>query len=335
MTSYKILCDIGDAVYFNIAGRSAAVKLSDIGLAENIDRIYRIQFHKPPKANQLDYIVAIIEQRPNISLRFYGDYDESLIIWDKLVNIEDLQIDLWHTRDLAGLSRLKNLKSLAVNAMVTSKVSLSVIEPLENLNVLYTSISKDIETVGKLKNLEKLSLREIKNDNLDFLASLKSLNTLWLSLGSFKDFDGIKNINSLANLWIHQVRGISDEITESVFALCKTLSALKLDNLKHISRLDFLKHMSQLTYLSMEGVAQLDSYDPILESRPLTTLSGYQCRPIDRSLYGLKNLKNVQLGDSYVRSEIDGFLKSSLAENIWLRGKQLRGTETIRGPFTV
>ena len=66
-----------------------------------------------------------------------------------------------------------------------------ILKDLKNLEVLFTSISKDIEIIGELRKLKFLSLREIKTDNLDFLESLKNLNELWISFGSYKNIDGI------------------------------------------------------------------------------------------------------------------------------------------------
>jgi len=67
----------------------------------------------------------------------------------------------------------------------------------------------------------------------------------------------------------------------------------------------------------------------IIKSTSLETIAGYDCRPKDKSLFGLRNLKNVLHGDSYTKDEIEELLDSKTGENIWIRGKSLRGNRVI------
>jgi len=334
MNNYKILCEIGEeSISFNIGGKPTLAKIADLENEEYLNRIYRIQFRKPPKGEYLDHAIEAIKKRPDIALRFYGDYSENLIRWDKLTEIKNLQIDLWHIENLKNISNLTNLKSLGISKNISSKVSLSILEPLTNLEILYTSISKDIEAIRNLDKLKILTLREIKNNDLDFLTPLKNLETLYLSLGSFQDFNGLSSINNLNKLDIHQVRGFDNEVAATVLINCKMVEALKLENLKHLTSLDFIKKMIKLKYLSFEGVKNLNTYKPILENKSLETIAGYQCQPLDKSLSGLKHLKNVFLGDSYSKSAINDFLKISEAINIQIKRALLKGTDRIKNPF--
>jgi len=333
--NYKILCDIGDKPNFLIGGQGKSVDFNEIEKCENLNRIYRFQFKQPPKNGQLDRIISAIKKRPEIELRFYGDYSEELIDWGSLTEIQNLQIDLWETNDLQEVSRLRNLKRLGITKNVKSKVSLEILEPLKNLKTFYTSISKDLDTISKLPNLEFLSLNEIKKDNLDFLANLKNLQDLWLSMGSFKDFSGLAKIETLKRLQVHQVRGFDSEIINPILKDCSQLWALKLDNLKGIKNLDFIPSMSKIKYLSMEGIKNLETYAPIKNSKTMETIAGYNCRPADKSLDGLKRLKEIWLGDSYTKSEVDNLLDDNNAENIWIRGKNLKGSGKLNNPFEI
>lgn len=330
---YKILCDIGDKPNFLIGFQRKSVDFSEIEKSENLNRIFRFQFKQPPKNGQLEKVIGAIKKRPEIELRFYGNYSEELIDWDCLTEIENLQIDLWETNDLQEVSRLRNLKRLGITKNVKSMVSLEILEPLKNLKTLFTSISKGLETISELRNLEFLSLIEIKKDNLDFLTNLMNLQDLWLSLGSFQDFSGLARINNLKRLKVHQVRGLESEIINPVFENCKQLLALKLDNLKKIHNLQFITSMPRIKYLSMEGINNLDTYDPIKSSKTMETISGYNCRPADKSLDGLKKLKEIWLGDSYTKSELENLLNDNEAENIWIRGKNFKGFGQLNNPF--
>ena len=336
MTSnYKILCDISDKPNFLIGGQGKSVDFNDIDKSENLNRIYRFQFRQPPKNGQLERVISAIKKRPEIELRFYGNYSEELIDWGSLTEIQNLQIDLWETNDLREVSTLKNLKSLEITKNVKSKVSLKIVEPLQNLEAFYTSISKDVEAISKLSNLEFLSLNEIKNDNLDFLTKLQKLKVLWISLGSFQDFWGLSQIQNLEKLQVHQVRGFDSESINPILKNCEKLWALKLDNLKNITNLDFIPSMPKINYLSMEGIKNLNSFKLIKNSRTIETIAGYNCRPADKSLDGLKKLKEIWLGDFYQNSEIDRLLNDSDAESIWIRGKILKGSGKLDNPFDI
>jgi hypothetical protein len=333
MVDYKILCDIGEDVRFHIGGRPQVAKLEDIGNEENINKIYRIQFRRPPECKTLDYVLQTIKKRPEIDLRFYGDYSENLIPWNKLLHIQRLQIDLWNIVSLNEISNLKELKVLSIQKNVSSKISLKILAPLQNLESLYTSVSKDIETINELKKLNLLNLREIKHDNLDFLIPIPFLQSLVLSLGSFNNFDGLIRLESLKKLSLHQVRGFLDEVANNTLSKCDGLTALKLENLKHINKLNFIEGLANLTYLSFEGIDNLISYNDIRANNSIETFAGYNCRPKDKSLAGLRNLRNVYLGDSYTKAEIDKFLLFSQAENIIIRGETLRGSRQTQSPF--
>ena len=119
------------------------------------------------------------------------------------------------------------------------------------------------------------------------------------------------------------------------YVICGTISAFKLENQPHITKLNFINGMLNLKFLSLEGIKNLTSYIPLLDSASIETFNGYHCQPIDKSLIGLKNLRNIGLGDSYSKAEINNFLEISKADNIKIRGKALRGTVQIRDPFFI
>jgi len=331
--NYKILCDIGDKTKFLFGGEDKSVDFAEIEKSENLNRIYCFQFRQAPKKGQLESVVSAIKKRPEIGLRFYGDYSETSIDWNSLQEIQNLQIDLWETNDLSDVSTLKNLKRLAITKVLKSKVSLNILEPLQKLETLYTSLSKDVEAIAKLQRLKFLSLNEIKKDNLNFLANLKNLKTLWLSMGSYKDFSGLAQIENLQKLQVHQVKGFESERINPILKSCAQLRALKLDTLKHITNLEFIPHMAKIKYLALVGIKNIESFKPIEQSNTIETLSGSQCKPTDKSLNGLKMLKEIWLGDTYSKSEIDCLMKENNAENIWIRRNNLKGLGKLNNPF--
>jgi len=332
---YKILCDIREKPTFLIGGQSREVSFDELLKDDNIDRIYRIQFNQAPNNGQLEKVLKAIEKRPSIGLRFYGDYSENQIDWKSLVNVQNLQIDLWHLSKLGQISNLSNLKSLGITKNISSKVSLEILENLDQLEILYTSISKGVETISKLNNLQFLSLREIKSKNLNFLNNLNKLKELWISLGSYTDFDDISKIPNLEKLSIHQVRGFDDSIANSILPKCKNLLALQLQNLKNLKSFKFIPEIQNLEFIEIEGVKNITTYEPIKKAKKIGTFMGYDCRPADKSLEPLIDIKNLWLGDSYTKAEILNFLSKTKADNVWIRGKELKGKTKPKNPFEI
>lgn len=325
MTNLKILCDIHENINFIIGGTSKRVDISDLTVEDNIKRIYRIQFSQAPTTTHLLAALKVIECNPHIDLRFYGNYSEEQIEWSLLNSVERLQIDLWETKELKDVSQLTNLKRLSITKNVKSSVSLKILETLTNLQTLFTSISKDIETIGGLNQLHFLSLREIKTKNLDFLTQLEKLNTLWLSLGSYENFEAINQIKNLKKLSIHQVKGFDNINANETLAECKNLEALQLQDLKHIESLNFLKKLKLLKYLQIEGLKNMETYEPILNCSSLETFLAYNSKPTDKSLKGLVNVKNIGLGDSYSKDEIDKLVSNFTGDTIRIRAKEIKG----------
>jgi len=329
----KILCIIGEEIQFNIAGKSEPANISDLTNSDILKRIYRIQFCEAPKKEFLEIVINVLRENPQIDLRFYGNYSENLIDWKSLVFVERLQIDLWETKDLKELSQLVNLKKLVITKNVKSSVSLKILKDLKNLEVLFTSISKDIEVIGELKELKFLSLREIKTKNIDFLKSLKNLNELWLSLGSYENIDGIQFIENLNKLSIHQIRGIDNKTLNDTISKCFSITAIELQNLKNLSSLEFTEKLSKLNYLRLDTNSNIETYKPILKSKSLKTISTTSSRPIDKKLSCLINVESVFLGDNYSKTEIDNFIKDFKGNILWIWGKEFKGKVEIKNPF--
>jgi hypothetical protein len=330
---YKILCIIGEEISFNIAGKPHPANISDLQNPENLKRIYRIQFSRQPKKEYFEIVIDVLKLNPHIDLRFYGNYSEDLIDWKSLVFIERLQIDLWETKNLKDIGLLVNLKRLAISKNVKSTVSLKILKDLKKLEILFTSISKDIEIIEELDKLKFISLREIKTKNLDFLKSLKSLNELWISFGSYENIDGIALAENLTKLSLHQLRGIDNETLNEVISKCSSLNAIELQNLKFLTSLNFVDKLKNLNYLRLDKIKNIDTYQTISKSKSLNTISTTESRPIDRNLIHLKNVENVLLGDSYQKSEIEMFLKEFNGKTLWIWGKELKGKVQSKNPF--
>lgn len=326
-----ILCDIGDKIKFLTGGQGQEVTIDDLSKSDNIERIYAIQFHKAPKDEQLKKVVETIQRDPRIGLRFYGDYSEKSIDWTLLTKIQKLSVNLWNTESLDAIGNLTNLKELSLTKEVKSKVSLKIIKDLHNLETLFTSVSKNVESVGELKNLKFLSLREIKNKSLDFTSNLANLEELWISLGSYEDFNGLTK--TLRKLSVHQVKGINDNTMTKMLETLNDIQAMELQNLKHIETIDFLSRQQRLSFLKIEGLKNLKTLQAVEKLGSLETIVMYDNKVTDKSILPLAKVRNVSIGDSYSTETLKKFKESFRGNSFWYRGTNLLGEFNLRDPF--
>lgn len=331
----NILCNIGDDIVLNLGGKSEVIKLQELSNPEKISKIYRIQFSNKPQQKHLHFITNLLKDNTEIDLRFYGNYSEDSIDWQSLSIIENLQIDLWETKELKDLIYLKNLKKLGISKNLKSTVSLNIISKLYKLEYFYTSISKDIESVENLKNLKFLSLREIKAKNIDFIIDLQNLNYVSISLGSYENMDGLTLLKNLEKLSIHQIRNFTDEQLNSVLSNCTKLKALELQNLKSLKNLYFLKKLTELEYLFLEGNKNIKSYKTVEILKNLNIFSTSNSRANDKNLEYLQNIENVYLGDSYQKKTVINFAKTFKGRNLWIYGKEIMGKRENYNPFSI
>ncbi|RRQ45702.1 hypothetical protein [Chryseobacterium sp. SC28] len=327
----NILCNIGEEITLNIGGKFQVVTEAD--LLNRVNQIYRIQFSEAPQKKHLELVINILKSNSKMDLRFYGNYSENSIDWKSLNFVENLQIDLWETNNLEEIKDLHNLKKLGISKNVKSTVSLKILENLNKLEILYTSISKDVDKVGSLQSLKFLTLREIKTKNLDFLSKLKNLTDIWLTLGSYEDINGITQVENLRKLSIHQIRNFDNEELNSIISNCKHLTALELQNLKNLSQINFVNKLNNLSYLYLDANKNIETFKDINNSKSLKTLVTSNSRPLDKVLIYLENVENVFLGDSYPKSEIEKFSKDFKGKNLWIHGKEIIGKHEYENPF--
>ena len=124
---------------------------------------------------------------------------------------------------------------------------------------------------------------------------------------------------------MHQVRGFDNISANETLEKCENLEALQLQNLKYFESLNFLKNLKRLKYLQIEGLKNIETYEPLLSCSALEIFLAYNSKPMDKSLKGLINLKTLGLGDSYSKEEIDYLVSHFSGETIRIRAKEVKG----------
>ena len=166
-----------------------------------------------------------------------------------------------------------------------------------------------LDAVCCQRNLKSLHIKWGSYEELDALASLSHLKSLFIGSGArVKSIAPIAKLTGLENLCVENFQKINDY---SLFANLQNLKSLEIcgDGLSpkfiHIDSLEFLRPMPGLTSLVIL-VARLKSkdYSPILSLKELTHLS----LPPQHKLFGLfdelSSLPNLKTGLLKERAEI-------------------------------
>lgn len=207
----------------------------------------------------------------NFSVRFYGHYQgsfdsktllklpnikalwldcllkaDNLEVLTELQNLRRLSLGIFELKEteIFQANNLKNLKELIIGETRTKTLNLQYLENYKDLNYLIIcGHTKNIDVVGKLTDLEYLSLNSISKVKMDFLNKLKRLKSLHFVLGGRENLDEIEE-NEIEILEIIRVRGFNSFKNISNF---KKLRNLLIEDQIQLTELQFDKEISTLT----------------------------------------------------------------------------------------
>ena len=203
------------------------------------------------------------------------------------------------------LKTLVNLKSLSLEDLAITDSALEILPNFTNLKelVIMRTDMMDVSPIGQLKNLKKLTLREMTCD-LDFLAEMPQLEELFFAESIVRDedmkfFEGLVNVKTL-DLWNTQ---LGDKALE-LFGKMPKLTTLNIKNCAKISDAGIaeLAKSETLTSLNLSenGKATGDDGNPLLSDKALESLKG--CK-------SLKEL-NIYLCPSLTEDAIKAFTQA-------------------------
>lgn len=203
------------------------------------------------------------------------------------------------------LKTLVNLKSLSLEDLAITDSALEILPNFTNLKelVIMRTDMMDVSPIGQLKNLKKLTLREMTCD-LDFLAEMPQLEELFFAESIVRDedmkfFEGLVNVKTL-DLWNTQ---LGDKALE-LFGKMPKLTTLNIKNCAKISDAGIaeLAKSETLTSLNLSenGKATGDDGNPLLSDKALESLK--DCK-------SLKEL-NIYLCPSLTEDAIKAFTQA-------------------------
>jgi hypothetical protein len=217
---------------------SRGISITNLEKIVEDKRIRTLQFVRPLNDADIERLEGIVfSTRPDIALRVYGHYsltcDLSFLeriqsvrrlyvdclpkavgveAITKLKNLQEISIEIFNLENFDFLYHLPaNITTLGLGLTFSKKPSIAAIERFKDLKYLYLdSQKKGIEAVRELSKLEKIVLRSISTDDLNYLEGLQNLGSVDIKLGGIKSFDSLSKLTNLKYLELWQIRGLSD-----------------------------------------------------------------------------------------------------------------------------
>lgn len=235
-----------------------------------------VQFREPLEPDELKAVSAMLRENPGVGLRVYGfgrgPYP-TLDFLEHFPELEYLEIECYDLQDISGLRFLRpDLKRLAFG-QTRKRFSLAPLERFTRLERLWLyGHAKDIDVIGQLKRLRRLSLRGITLPNLRVLRALDRLEIFELKLGGTRDLGELPNIGRLRYFEAFLVRGLSDV---GPIAELPSLEYLFLQAQKQVTSLPSFARSRKLRRVHFQTMKGLRDLAPLARAPALETLLAF------------------------------------------------------------
>ena len=148
---------------------------------------------------------------------------------EELINVEELKIELWDTREVFQLKKLKNIKSITIDNSILKELPefLFNFPKIEELNIYY-SLLDSYDSISKLKNLKYICINKTNLDRVPELKDLSRLEVVNLKhniINNFLTFDNF-NPNNLKEI------DLSYNYIKSAVPMIDLSKFAKLENLR-------------------------------------------------------------------------------------------------------
>jgi len=188
-----------------------------------------------------DYILT---KYPTAGLRnvFNGKWAfDNLDFLEFLPSLKNLGVDLYDQIPLKPINKYLDLESLGIGGVIRI-IRIHEIQNQKNLRSLFACGKiKDIEIIGNMPQLEKLTFSMMTLKSLKFLYPLENLKELHFMLGGTKNLYDLPRIGKIEKLSFTRVRLLKIENLEPINNM-KYLKHLTFDTQPHLTDLDWLKN---------------------------------------------------------------------------------------------
>ncbi|HMO79817.1 MAG TPA: hypothetical protein PKD24_03420 [Pyrinomonadaceae bacterium] len=184
----------------------------------------------------------------------------------EIEDIEELWVDVYDLSNFDFLDRLPlTLRTLGLGQTSSKRPSIEAISRFDQLTYLYLERQqKGIDSIQSLKDLERIVLKSISTEDLNYLIGLEKLWSVDIKLGGIKDFTALSSLPNLKYLELWMVRALNDL---SFISSIASLQNLFLQSLKQVSALPDLASLKRLRRIYLEDLKGLTDLTA-LESAP-------------------------------------------------------------------
>lgn len=210
---------------------------------------------------------------------------------------------------LDGLEQFQNLETLYVDYLVTTDIdALIYADHLKNLSINCDENLTDFHVLGKLTNLEKLSLEADGLKALDFINGLEKLDTLKISDARIQTLTDLENCTGLEALFVEncwQLKNLSAvsklvNLQELALHMPYGCSEPKLNLLINLRKLSlngqfedftFLQNMRELEELHLSGC----DLEAGMDLSGLTSLKSLSCSSLQGFEWKVSAIEEYQM----------------------------------------
>lgn len=228
---------------------------------KKIDNSIRLIIDDKPNKNRLQILKdAIIDKDTIITLVLVTDnnlnYQDFKCLCENVLCIESYnRIEVLES--ITGISIFSNLKKLVITDLYSNKIDLNELLSLNNLNelkLLYNNLTKSHhETLGKLKQLKKLTVKGLDPNLLACLPNLENLTCFGLK-------DGANLSSKMPNLKSLEIYRSQNILNLDFLLDLKNIQSLSLDGLSNVEEIPNLIHLQFLKGLSLTNMKRLKSF---------------------------------------------------------------------------
>jgi hypothetical protein len=277
------------------------VEESDIPGILSDGRLHTIQFYNKPSDKTWHLLNDnLFSKRPDVFLRI-TDYPDLLTDFNFLLemsNVRNLSLMLSGLTSLEVFGKIEQLEGLIIEIFEKTGLKQVSLEPISKLSRLthlrLEGYKKDIESLSKLINLQRLKLYSITLDNLDFLTGLDKLERLSFVLCGTHNYSALKHLKSLTFFELWEVRGLAD--IEFISEL-KKLRYLIIKDLRNVEKLpSFSQNYDQIEkiiFANLKGLTDVSSLSLLNNLQEFLFASANNFSPADFTM--LSNLKNLRM----------------------------------------
>jgi hypothetical protein len=242
--------------------------------------VSRVQFSQGLTDDEYRAVAALLEHRPDVTLRAYGGYGRTLpdLEWLRFFpGLRRLSIDaLWGVlQSIDGLRHLSDdVEELGLGHL-KPPVDVRLLTRFGRLRRLgLEGPVRHPDAISAFTELERLLLRSITLPDLAALLPMTNLRRLDLKLGGTNDLGLLPRVGRIEELEIWRVRGLDDLAAIGEMLALRTLWLEALPQVRALPDLSALTELRTVTLHTMKGLRDLSSLAtaPALEDLALIAM---------------------------------------------------------------